>query len=974
MKRTVYLGIGDGGLWLALVGEPIPKGATVLEPKEGKFWLRQAVPPMAHPTILHAVSEIADASGYPFHGAAAFADLPFVMDALAEAIDQRRLFAYRNVSLEGGGKGPAPQPQPGPKPQPPAPSPVNPLIDPPVLVVVVQKKAKNPKSGAEEPYTHPKRQSFTLKTDAAFEGTATFTCDKADKVKFFSAEKGGTEIKFDGTANVWKPKSAPAWAPKGSTISSGATVWVEAQKPSDKKEDITVKLELSGGPKPVGGPDTSKITSVELTLDIHKSKPDAASAPALSKDDKVFVGRNLLVQDKANHFLRGKLVIQQVKPSDFEGDLVLKAKDGRVDAFKDEDATKAGQASSLPFTIKANKVPGAGEVLWAQGAKASDKVMDTGFVLGIKGVEDEGDRVTVTAVELKLDICKSRTKKGVLPDPMSEEDKVKVGRFVHEQDTGSHHGRAVLIVRKVKPEKFQGKLRLESVPGGKTELFDKELAKDGGSLVAVPKDFDLASEKNEDKKLFVQGKTVSGALVDAGYFLHLEEDPPKNADKVAVTVCKLSNLKAVIPSTPANTNRLGNSPVATHDFEIGTGPVADDYDVDPAKNKPLVLLEGAVAADADPTQLIQLTVKVAPAGVPVRWSRQRDERPGKGDHAKVIKLSPNPLPKLDEKVGKPLEATLLTDAVGTFHIRPFVDNNGNAKFDDGVDIEPYLLMNVVMVGVRIHQDLSATHATLRGVSDGAGGIGVSGGVFNINTPNLAAIHMIAVANVTAGGPVGRTGMDQIEAGWINNETANENIVGTFADALGNVRSCRSVFASNFAAATGASATGSAFIPGNPAPVLVAPPLLDSGALGAGGGGNTACLTRSRVRAPIPDLAVGKRFTIEAVDSPGDGENQNHPGFPAARLNRFHFGLTFGANLSFWSKQANRLYAVLQSLTWTMDAEWTLHPVTGALTVVTAPVVAIGARPTFSPMHRAKDVGVEVRPPTGLSLIVRDARA
>src|SRR5215217_1711008 len=104
MKRIVYLGMGDGGLWLACAGEQLPPGATRLEARDAKFWLRKSVPPMAHPNILHAISEIAEAIGYPFHGAAPFADMPFVMEALETALVERQLVAFRLASVEGGGK------------------------------------------------------------------------------------------------------------------------------------------------------------------------------------------------------------------------------------------------------------------------------------------------------------------------------------------------------------------------------------------------------------------------------------------------------------------------------------------------------------------------------------------------------------------------------------------------------------------------------------------------------------------------------------------------------------------------------------------------------------------------------------------------------------------------------------------------------------------------------------------------------
>jgi hypothetical protein len=57
----------------------------------------------------------------------------------------------------------------------------------------------------------------------------------------------------------------------------------------------------------------------------------------------------------------------------------------------------------------------------------------------------------------------------------------------------------------------------------------------------------------------------------------------------------------------------------------------------------------------------------------------------------------------------------------------------------------------------------------------------------------------------------------------------------------------------------------------------------------------------------------------------------------------------------------------------MRAEWTLNAA-GALTNVTAPSVAISGRVTHSPAARASATTLEVRHPTGLNLLARDARA
>jgi hypothetical protein len=399
-------------------------------------------------------------------------------------------------------------------------------------------------------------------------------------------------------------------------------------------------------------------------------------------------------------------------------------------------------------------------------------------------------------------------------------------------------------------------------------------------------------------RFWAQGNNLSAGLRDTGFQLGLS-GAEVDGDRVRLTVMRLSNLRADIPSTPAHTVRLGNSPVARHLLTRGTGAglTASDFDEDFAVNPPLVFLEGSV----DPADPLNLSVTVAPAGVPVSWSVQRDTRATpNGDHASIVALSPSPTPTIIQNVADQLRATLVTNAVGSFYIRPFVDCNGNNRFDHNIDREPFIIMGLVLVRATLNRDDSrASGANFAVTAPAPRAILVSSGSFNIGAPLTAAMHMNVQADIVGGGEDGTRGLDRVFAGWVNNESANEDIVGTFRDASVAPpvnRTSVSVFVSNLAAATGASLSGPAFIPADPAPVLVAPPLLDTGRGSPGTGGDTATLTSSRIRTRLnlrsaaAPVAVGQRLLVEAVDSPGDGEGANHPGFPAAQLIRFRFGL------------------------------------------------------------------------------------
>lgn len=394
MKRIVNLGMGAGDLWLALAGQALPGGAKRMNGKDAKFWLRQAVPPMAHPTILHAISDIADALGYSFHGATPFADMDSVMDSLESALADGRLLAFRVAALEGGGKAPAPD---GPKPEAPkAPEvTVTPLIEPATLTVVVVKQAKNPDTNAVEPYTKPKRQPVTLRTDISADSTGTFTRSN-DKVKFFTAATGGTELKFDGKDNVFE----------GAKLWSGVTLHAEGAKPSDALDDVTLKLALTGGSKKTGPDDTSTVTSVELFLDLCQSRISGAEPVALPAEGKVFRGRFLHIRNAKRDIERAKLIVKKAKPDAFAGKIELKVA-GSVKLYAAEKRPGGTPPPAEPaiatVALENKAIPAAGQVYWVEGTGVSGALRDVVLTLGIQGGEAQGDLAKITNVEVRFD-------------------------------------------------------------------------------------------------------------------------------------------------------------------------------------------------------------------------------------------------------------------------------------------------------------------------------------------------------------------------------------------------------------------------------------------------------------------------------------------------------------------------------------------------------------------------------------------
>jgi hypothetical protein len=905
---------------------------------------------------------------------------------------------------------------------------VDPIIQPAKFVVVVRKFFKD-STGKRKPYTKPKRQRVVLSTSSAFDGTGTFACTPNDKIKFFRSADKDDAIKFDGKGNVFK----------GAELAKGVTLYAEGSSPSAALDDVKLTLQLAGGSKTKGPDAKTTATSVEVTIDICKARPGAGAAPPpLSPDDKVGVGRNLLTQDKAGHFERAQLIVQQVKPASFTGTLIVEAKN-HVSAFTNEKSTK-GEKEALPYTIPdASKIPAGGDkTLWAEGKTPSKEILDSGFVVAIKDLEEDADHVGATSVHVQLDICQSRkTAKGD-PDPMSSGDKVKIGRFVHEQDATGHHGRALLVVRKVQPEKFKGTLVLRGNNTNKIELFPNERKTAGEAATALPHEFDYdpkdPTKKNEDKKFWVQGKTggLSGALRDVALWLHLKADPPTNADTILMTVCKFSKLHADIPSTPAATNRAGNSPVNRHEWKIADPAAADkDFDEDYATNKPIVLLENSIRA----TDKIKLSVEVKPAGVPVRWAVIRDRRPAPdGDHKGVISLAGNKEAPTLGSNAEGLNNTLIADAVGSFHICPYVSCNEAKTFEfmakDGtrIDREPFIIMNLVLVRVQGVSNDSVGKKANCSPSPAAGQTAANFAGFTTGGWSGADSGWYAKAkvDVIGGGKDGLRGLDHVFGGWIqhiflNNINSSYRIPAPAPPAAGPPpappapRHHQYAFVSNLPDATHPGqyhyigATEAAASAADTAFVIKTAPTIDNRAIldvtpyaDSGTGGDSAVGTAgdqgglpNPPRAtggphgggyPAPTaLPLGQRWVREMWDAPGIGCRSSHIS-AGGTLASFQFNLGFRTDLCFWTSTdlkpdatangvANRLYVSVYKCTWTPDFAIVFDPATGAGTITTEKKITV-TKDKSDPSGRAvavDGVGLETRSPIALNWYAVDAR-
>jgi outer membrane protein OmpA-like peptidoglycan-associated protein len=652
---------------------------------------------------------------------------------------------------------------------------------------------------------------------------------------------------------------------------------------------------------------------------------------------------------------------------------------------------------------------------------------------------------TMTSVELTLDIFQSRTADALEPLPLPQPpaappgpgagDKWFGGRFLHVQDPGNHHGRALLVVRQPKPATFAGDLVLRQVrvaadtPGAldaRVQVFDNEFTTVGDPAKANPHELNAGTVPPAGLRLFAEGRAVSAALRDTGYQLGVK-GIDDDGDRVRATVVQLSDVRATIPSTQPNTPRLvtpgvPNGPVPQHSLPRGPAvpPVAADFTVDFAVNQPLALVEGSlpIAAGGAP---VDMSVRIAPAGVPVSWSVQRDTRPPPdGDHPSIVALSPNPLPALVQSAVNPLQATLLPNAVGSFHVRPFVDANGNGQFDAVRSAEPFIIRNLVLIRVGGPGSTNSSRAQAANIGFGPPAAGrpapgsatpvtAATGVLvvtgNFVGPGTAGVHNDATVVVIGGGGNGRRGLEpvnpQLFAGWVNNEAAvatsitvppGEDVVSEYVDTtVAPPATHRRI--SIWAPAGGPAV----FPPGGAAPVILGGPVLDTTNFGnEGTGGNRAVGTEGGVGPPLPiarvPLAVGETWRVQMWDSPGD----NCPaaqGFLPGRLSAYRFNLDFATDLVFWTNvtrvpgptpapiiapalptpdAACCLYSSVQRNTWQIRILFTF-PAAGPGVPNAGNTITLTR--DANPIRLAVPLNLhEVRAPVSLNLLATDARA
>jgi hypothetical protein len=420
---------------------------------------------------------------------------------------------------------------------------------------------------------------------------------------------------------------------------------------------------------------------------------------------------------------------------------------------------------------------------------------------------------------------------------------------------------------------------------------------------------------------------------------------------------EISRVDVSVPATPPKTKRKMPG-VNTFNVPTRSAHHYTSADRDFGTNAPLVLLSGTVVnglALADPALTavarpltLRATVEMPAAGNVV-WKVLRSP----DDHVDVIAASPHPLPTLTPTANS-TEATLLTDAVGSFCVLASVDPTGGNNFDDEA---PSICVNVVMVAIT---SIESKHAfTSKQIRHTV----APNGDLSIETAHGDHYPMTVKTKVRllGGGRDGMLGLDKVYGGWINN-LCSEETIATYRG-------------------PGGVATGQTYyVHGKPdttyeamTPALsAAHPVVD-----CGGGGSMANWSPDRavlsVHSPPKTqalsnagtaLACGRRLWIDAADGPVQGWDPEPPtrlgvGLP---LGGFNLDLDFCAYLCFWTADANMLVGVIAEVPWIVRCE--LDCKKGHYKLIGDNRVSMQVPTTHASLVAAVTTGAELCPPTG----------
>ncbi|WP_322748769.1 MULTISPECIES: OmpA family protein [unclassified Frankia] len=381
---------------------------------------------------------------------------------------------------------------------------VHPSLSAPTAVVV------------RKPGSNPPRQWCRLSVDAAFTGSGTFT-RSSDAVRFFDPAVGVTEMAFDGTDNVFT----------AAQLRAGIELFAEGRRASAAVDDVELRLALTVAGQP-GHAAEARMTAVELTLDVCASRTaPVVDPPPLANVVKLNPGRFLHTALPDLSHERAMLLVRPPVPAGFVGDLVLTPITDGVQAFAEE-VPATGQtavATATAALVLPAVNPPAERRVFAEGVKDSPLGGDTGFHLGLAGIEPEGDRATMTVG--RLDVVEAAT--AAAPAVTS----VRVGLWDHAFDAAG-----IVAIGQAENANFVGadsrrfyfRLRDVSRSGSGATDIEWRTVRENGDDFFTPTDRHLT---------LVESAAGSGVFISRAVLLVTDED-----DQNQVTP---SGLPAVLP-------------------------------------------------------------------------------------------------------------------------------------------------------------------------------------------------------------------------------------------------------------------------------------------------------------------------------------------------------------------------------------------------------------------------------------------
>lgn len=617
----------------------------------------------------------------------------------------------------------------------------------------------------------------------------------------------------------------------------------------------------------------------------------------------------------------------------------------------------------------------AGLTLHAEAQRPSGAFEDVVLTLDPQ-IDDERAVLKLTAVKLTLDVHEVHTPfdgpSRDDPPALSKAAKRNPGRQVMVQNAGGTHERAMLIA-KVEPDDFEGKLSLlRRGADGQVRVFD---ARSGGAAVLDAGDRGRFKAAPGGKKLWAEGSQVSRALRDVRLGLGVDGGQDFG-DHVRMTAVKL-DLEVSVPVTPHKTKRLKHMGVTDYNMPERTTHFArhgKDWDANP----PLVLLHGSVIddpglGDVERDALAAPIKLIATSDLPGGGTLKARVRRASDDSGAVKGASPNDVPTFDR--ADKTNMKLLTDAVGSFRVHVFVDDDDSGTLD-GTKVS--VCLNLVLVKARLVEDrtvVTSEHCKCKRSGNDivmrTHGYSKESFGYVDDDPDKEGdkvpLHLKVIVELIGGGADGKRGLDKVYGGWVNNITKDET-GARYGKAL-NVQ-CES--AVMYLHQTG---------PGTydvPVPFGEDEPVLDKAGFGRGGGGK-ACLSTSEPRAlllskALPGVATGCRAVVQALDAPSTGWDRFHIVTPALPIVQLWIHVEFVAYLCLWTSdegydrgRGSGLYGVLQSVKWRVKGKYDANSKKAKHTV-TPLTVTIRATTTPAALVPACSTNVEVRNPTGEDML------